>query len=143
MEPPQRTELSDWGALCQRARQGRDASGAGSEVGWTALSVASLNGHDGIVVRLLDHLFDFDQMKDVNAIIHRGETALSLATLKKNTSLAKKFLTHQHILVNKKNEHGKSPLQIAAAQNHEEILRLLRLHPLIDLHEVKLLVLFQ
>ena len=63
--------------------------------GDTALMLASLHGHDGVVKLLLKH-----KDIDVNTTNNRGKTALMLASRYGNTDVVELLLEHKDIDVN-------------------------------------------
>lgn len=87
----------------------------------TALMLAADLEHFSIVARLLSH-----PRIDVNQEDSFGRTALYYATVKGSYIIVKTLLQHPEIDVNRvDNLAGRSPLIIAAARNHYEIVELL------------------
>lgn len=91
----------------------------GNALGWSALMVATAQGHGEVVRWLLDAGARPDVVSD------GGDTALSLAATRGHVEAARLLIDDERVDVNARDGHGWTPLQAASLHGYDEIVVLL------------------
>jgi ankyrin repeat protein len=129
---PKAAEAGDAQLVARLLGEGCDVNEA-DEDGWTALYVASLNGHHKVVRLLLEH-----QDVEVNkANGPFGYTALLIASRKGLVKVVRKLLAHQKIEVNKPMAGPQTALMIASQFGRVGVVRLLLAHKEIEVNKTE------
>ena len=93
---------------------------AGNYEGNSAIHIASLSGHLGVVLVLLKH-----GNVDVNMANNKGETALHIALMSGHLGLVQALLKHRKVDVNLANDKGETAFHIASMRGYLELVLVL------------------
>ena len=88
--------------------------------GNSAIHIASLSGHLGVVLVLLKH-----GNVDVNMANNKGETALHIALMSGHLGLVQALLKHSKVDVNLANDKGETAFHIASMRGYLELVLVL------------------
>ena len=88
--------------------------------GNSAIHIASMSGHLGVVLVLLKH-----GNVDVNMANNKGETALHIALMSGHLGLVQALLKHSKIDVNLANDKGETAFHIASMRGYLELVLVL------------------
>jgi ankyrin repeat protein len=122
-------EAGDTQLVARLLGEGRDVNEA-DESGYTALFLASQNGHVEVVRLLLAR-----KGVKVNKTAQNGATALMVASLKGHVEVVRLLLARKDVEVNKSEEDGYTALTLASYEGHVEVVRLLLAHQGVEVNK--------